>query len=104
MVASSKGLILVIDDDDDVRATSVKLLHARGHETLAAATVAEGLRLFNERRPVAVLLDMKLPDGTGNDVLRGLQRMAPGTKVVVISGYGSVGDAVQAMRFCAADY
>jgi len=104
MVASSKGLILVIDDDDDVRATSVKLLHARGHETLAAATVAEGLRLFNERRPVAVLLDMKLPDGTGNDVLRGLQRMAPGTPVVMISGYGNVGDAVQAMRVGAADY
>jgi len=104
MVASSKGLVLVIDDDSDVRAASIKLLQARGHDTLAAATVAEGLRLFQERRPVAVLLDMKLPDGTGNDVLRELQRIAPATPVVVISGYGNVGDAVQAMRVGAADY
>src|SRR5262245_10824755 len=104
MVASSKGLVLVIDDDSDVRAASIKLLHTRGHDTLGAATVAEGLRLFQERRPVAVLLDMKLPDGTGNDVLRELQRIAPATPVVVISGYGNVGDAVQAMRVGAADY
>jgi two-component system nitrogen regulation response regulator NtrX len=99
-----QALILVIDDDDAVRKTCVELLQTRGHKALAAATVKEGLRLFAERQPAAVVLDLKLPDGTGIDVLRELQRQAPGTPVVVVSGYGSVGQAVEAMRFGAADF
>src|SRR5438128_11605089 len=95
---------LVIDDDDVVRKTCVELLEARGHKTLSAASVGEGLRLFAEHRPAAVLLDLRLPDGTGIDVLRELQRQAPGTPVVVISGHGSVAEAVEAMRMGATDY
>ena len=66
--------------------------------------MGEGLRLFAERKPAAVLLDLKLPDGTGIDVLRELQRQAPGTPVVVISGYGNVREAVEAMRVGATDF
>jgi two-component system nitrogen regulation response regulator NtrX len=95
---------LVIDDDDVVRKTCVELLEARGHKTLSAATVGEGLRLFSEHRPAAVLLDLRLPDGTGIDVLRELQRQAPGTPVVVISGHGSVSEAVEAMKVGATDF
>ncbi len=51
-----------------------------------------------------VLLDLKLPDGTGLDVLRELQRRSPVTPVVVVSGYGSVPDAVEAMRLGASEY
>src|SRR5436190_9807905 len=95
---------LVIDDDEVVRRTCVELLEARGHKTLAAATVGEGLRLFSEHRPAAVLLDLRLPDGTGIDVLREFQRQAPGTPVVVISGHGSVAEAVEAMKVGATDF
>jgi two-component system, NtrC family, nitrogen regulation response regulator NtrX len=95
---------LVIDDDDAVRKTCVELLEARGHKTFSAATVGEGLRLFSEHRPAAVLLDLRLPDGTGIDVLRELQRQAPGTPVVVISGLGSVSEAVEAMKVGATDF
>jgi two-component system, NtrC family, nitrogen regulation response regulator NtrX len=95
---------LVIDDDDAVRKTCVELLEARGHKTFSAATVGEGLRLFSAHRPAAVLLDLRLPDGTGIDVLRELQRQAPGTPVVVISGLGSVAEAVEAMKVGATDF
>jgi two-component system, NtrC family, nitrogen regulation response regulator NtrX len=98
------GTTLIIDDDEAVRRTCVEMLRARGHQTLSAATVGEGLRLFGERRPAAVLLDLKLPDGTGIDVLRELQRQSPGTPVIVISGFGSVTEAVEAMRMGATDY
>ena len=80
------------------------MLAARGYRTLGAASVGEGLRAFGEKRPAAVLLDLKLPDGTGLDVLRELQRRSPVTPVVVVSGYGSVTDAVEAMRLGAAEY
>ena len=104
MVGASLPLILVIDDDDAVRKTCVELLKARGHDTLAAASVGEGLRLFGNRRPAAVILDLKLPDGTGIDVLRELQRQAPGLPVIMISGYGSVTEAVEAMKVGAAEF
>src|SRR6185295_6966859 len=104
MVIASLPLILVIDDDDAVRKTCVELLKARGHDTLAAASVGEGLRLFGNRRPAAVILELKLPDGTGIDVLRELQRQAPGLPVIVISGYGSVTEAVEAMKVGAAEF
>ena len=90
-------LVLVIDDDRDLRQVCLAMLAARGYRALGAASVGEGLREFGERRPAAVLLDMKLPDGTGLDVLRELQRRSPVTPVVVVSGYGSVPDAVEAM-------
>ncbi len=104
MSARSNDLILVIDDDDAVRKTTVGFLAGRGQAAIAAASVGDGLRLFAERKPAAVLLDLKLPDGTGIDVLRELQRQAPGTPVVVISGYGNVGEAVEAMRLGATDF
>jgi two-component system, NtrC family, nitrogen regulation response regulator NtrX len=97
-------LILVIDDDEAVRRACVATLKAAGHRTRDAATVGEGLRLFDEHPPAAVLLDLKLPDGTGIDVLRELQRRAPGIPVVVVSGMNSVTDAVEAMRMGAADF
>ncbi len=104
MPDAARGPILVIDDDDTVRKTYVELLRTRGHAPVPAASVGEGLRLFAERRPAAVLLDLKLPDGTGIDVLRELQRQAPGTPVIVISGWGSVTDAVETMRVGATDF
>src|SRR4029078_5559231 len=95
---------LVIDDDGVVRKTCVELLEARGHKTLSAATVGEGLRLLSEHPPAAVLLGLRLPDGTGIDVLREFQRQAPRTPVVVISGHGSVSEAVEAMKVGATDF
>jgi two-component system, NtrC family, nitrogen regulation response regulator NtrX len=97
-------LILIIDDDPDVRRPCANLLRGRGFLPLTAESVGEGLRLFSEKPPSAVILDLRLPDGTGIDVLRELQRQAPGIPVVVISGFGSVTDAVEAMRAGAADF
>jgi len=104
MVDADRPLVLVIDDDSALRQICLDLLAARGYRVYGAATVGEGLREFDERRPAAVLLDLRLPDGTGLDVLRELQRRSPVTPVVVISGQSSVSDAVEAMRLGAAEF
>jgi two-component system, NtrC family, nitrogen regulation response regulator NtrX len=96
--------LLVIDDDDGIRQICSEMLEARGYRVSGAASVGEGLRLFAEKHPAAVLLDLRLPDGTGLDVLRELQRRSPGIPVVVVSGYGSVSDAVEVMRVGAFDF
>jgi two-component system nitrogen regulation response regulator NtrX len=104
MVDADRPLVLVIDDDSALRQVCLDMLAARGYRGLGAASVGEGLRTFDERSPAVVLLDLKLPDGTGLDVLKELQRRSPVTPVVVVSGYGSVPDAVEAMRLGAAEY
>jgi two-component system nitrogen regulation response regulator NtrX len=104
MVDADRPLVLVIDDDSALRQVCLNMLSARGYRGLGAASVGEGLRAFDEKTPGAVLLDLKLPDGTGLDVLKELQRRSPVTPVVVVSGYGSVPDAVEAMRLGAAEY
>jgi DNA-binding NtrC family response regulator len=104
MGVADRPLVLVIDDDTALRQVCLDMLSARGYPTLGAASVGEGLRTFDEKTPGAVLLDLKLPDGTGLDVLRELQRRSPVTPVVVISGFGRVQDAVEAMRLGAAEY
>src|SRR5512143_1558640 len=104
MVDVERPLVLVIDDDDELRQICLDMLGDRGYRTRGGASVGEGLRAFAERQPAVVLLDLKLPDGTGLDVLRELQRRSPVTPVVVVSGYGSVVDAVEAMRLGASEY
>jgi two-component system nitrogen regulation response regulator NtrX len=100
----SRTATLVIDDDEALRKTCIDLLAAHGHKAVGAASVRDGLRAFADLKPALVLLDLKLPDGTGIDVLRELQRQSPGTPVVVISGEGSVAEAVEAMRVGATDF
>jgi two-component system, NtrC family, nitrogen regulation response regulator NtrX len=104
MVDADRPLVLVVDDDSALRQICLDMLSARGYRAFGAASVGEGLREFDERRPSAVLLDLRLPDGTGLDVLRELQRRSPVTPVVVVSGHGSVSDAVEAMRLGAAEF
>ncbi|MCG6925440.1 MAG: sigma-54 dependent transcriptional regulator [Acidobacteria bacterium] len=104
MENADRPLILVIDDDSALRQICLDLLRARDYRAFGAASVGEGLRQFGERRPAAVLLDLKLPDGTGMDVLRELQRRSPLTPVIVISAHGSVPEAVEAMRLGAAEF
>src|SRR5258708_23696607 len=87
-----RALLLVIDDDEGIRKICTEMLEARGYRVDGASSVGEGLRLFAERHPAAVLLDLRLPDGTGLDVLSELQRRSPGIPVVVVSGYASVSD------------
>jgi DNA-binding response OmpR family regulator len=88
-VASRKQTILVIDDEDLLLGIMRKMLEARGYTVLCTLSVDSGLRLFGERhREVAlVLLDYRLPDGTGDQVLVRLNDIDPGARVVVMSGF-----------------
>ncbi len=96
--------VLVIDDDDGVRSACVATLRSRGYEVAEADRVASGLAAFAECPPDIVVLDLKLPDGAGLDVLKEIQRRAPGTPALMISGFGSVSSAVDALRAGAADF
>jgi two-component system nitrogen regulation response regulator NtrX len=101
---ASPTRILIIDDDEHIRKALSQHLSGAGYRVVTGGSVGEGLKAFSEQRPAGVILDLKLPDGTGIDVLRELQRLDPGIPVVVVSGHGNVNDAVEAMKVGASEF
>ncbi len=96
--------ILVVDDDKAVRAALRVNLRKAGHEVQLAQSVDEALRMISERPVDLVLTDVAMPGRTGLELLAELRRRWPTVRVVVMTGYGSVEDAVGAMKSGADDY
>ena len=100
----SKGSLLVIDDEPEIRDTLETLLTLEGYQVELAANAQAGLERL-ERKPFdLVLLDVALPDRSGLDLLRDIRAANPALPVVMITAYGSVESAVEAMRRGASNY
>lgn len=96
--------LLVVDDEASIRKLIEKELASDRRMVQSAGTATDGLSLFRKEPFDVVLLDMRLPDGDGLDVLVQLQEMAPEIQVIIITGHGDVDNAVQAMKLGAYDY
>jgi two-component system response regulator AtoC len=96
--------ILVVDDEDLVRWGLRQELEHAGYMVDEAATAAAALEQAAREAPELVLLDYKLPDKTGIEVLRELHRTLPRVPVVMITAHASIGGAVEAMKEGAYDY
>ena len=97
-------LILVVDDDPGFRKLLETILTGAGYQVQTVGTVGEALRLVAARQFHLVLSDLKLPDGEGLAVLRWLSENAPETPVVMLTAFGTIASAVEAMKLGAADY
>jgi len=100
----SRRAVLVIDDDDSLRRVIEFTLEEAGHAVLTAADGETGLRLFEENRPAVVLTDIQMPGLSGYEVLERIKADRPDTVVVVITAFGTVEQAVEAMKKGAFDY
>lgn len=96
--------ILVIDDEAIVRTSCERTLAPEGYEVRVATGGKEGLDVLEEERFNLVLLDLKMPDIDGIDVLNTIKKKWPETKVVMITGYSTVDTAVQALRLGAFNF
>lgn len=96
--------LLVVDDEPDLRTLYELTLLREGYDIETAATVEEALARLSERHYSAVITDMRLPDGTGLDVLRRLEETGRREKTIVITAYGSAENAVEALKAGAYDY
>ena len=96
--------LLLIDDDDAVRDSIAGYLQELGYQVEQAASGQRGLELFEQNLPEVVLLDLKLPQVSGLEVLKVLTRHPANVPVIVISGSGVMNDVVQALRYGASDY
>ena len=103
-VASSLFPVLLVEDKDSLRAMLRHALEAQGHTVVEARDEAEAIEQLQRSRPAVVLTDLKLPLGDGFGVLRAARELDPELQVVVMTAYGSIQDAVRAMREGAMDF
>ena len=98
------AVILVIDDEKNLRWALERGLSAEGHRVVTGATAAEGLDLATREPPDLVLLDLRLPDLDGIEVLKRLRAADPRRPVIMITAHGAVETALKAMKEGAYDY
>ncbi|HKK01753.1 MAG TPA: sigma-54 dependent transcriptional regulator [Desulfuromonadales bacterium] len=96
--------VLLIDDDESMRRVTEYTLTQAGYRVLAAADGEEGLRLFRKEKPSIVVTDIQMPGLSGYDVLRTVKEENAETLVIVITAFGTVEKAVDAMKLGAYDY
>ena len=101
---SLKARILVIDDELIVCKSCVRILGEEGHEVETALSGAQGLERVKARSYDVILLDLKMPDMSGMEVLKRIKEEAPETVVIMITGYSTVKTAVEAIKLGAFDY
>jgi CheY-like chemotaxis protein len=93
---ASKFKVLIADDDATIRSTLAEAVQAWGYRTVEAATLAETLAFVDREQPHALLLDVKLPDGSGIAALDQLRKRSPELVIIVITGYSTPEDAFEA--------
>jgi two-component system, response regulator RegA len=90
--------ILVVDDDDLLRQQLARAFERRGLEVRTAANIAEAKQMILEESPELAVVDLKMPDGSGMKLLELLHQVDPTTKSVMLTGYGSIATAIDAVR------
>ena len=95
--------IALIDDDEVFRETLARSLRRKGHDVVAADGHA-ALSICQAFLPDAILLDLKMPGDTGLDLVPNLLTTSPRARIVILTGYGSIATAMEAVKMGCADY
>lgn len=102
MVAAAK--VLVIDDEQMIRWSIEQTLQRAGYHVAVAETAAEGMTLYRQQMPAVVFLDLRLPDEDGLTILKRMKESDHDAAVIVMTAFGEIRTAVDAMRLGAYDY
>ena len=96
--------LVIVDDDRAFLQRLVRAMELRGFEVRGGHSVAEGIDLIRARPPAFAVVDMRLEDGNGLDVIAELSRARPDLRAIVLTGYGNIATAVTAVKLGAVDY
>ncbi|MEM1129526.1 MAG: ActR/PrrA/RegA family redox response regulator transcription factor [Pseudomonadota bacterium] len=102
-IGEDKSLLLVDDDEPFLRRLA-RAMEKRGFEPEVAGSVAAGKAIATARPPAYAVVDLRLEDGNGLDVVEVLREKRPDSRVVVLTGYGAIATAVAAVKIGATDY
>ncbi len=100
---SERGLLLV-DDDAPLCQRLARAMERRGFIVTTADSVATGIAAATERSPAFAVVDLRLADGSGLEVVKALRRARPGARIIMLTGYGNIATAVAAVKAGALDY
>ena len=96
--------ILLVDDEEGIRKVLSIVLADMGFRVHTAASGAEALQIFEEKKPPIVLTDIKMPEMDGLELLRTIKRMDPDTEVIMITGHGDMNLAIKSVKYEATDF
>ncbi len=96
--------LLIVDDDRSFLQRLAKALEQRGFTVATAESVADGLLQVERAAPAFAIVDMRLGDGNGLDVISALKRCRPEARGIILTGYGNIATAVNAVKLGAVDY
>ena len=96
--------LLILDDDNALRRMLTRAMEQREFTVMAAASVQEALSHIQHQVPDYAILDLKLEDGNGLEVVRSLQSSNPACRVIILTGFGNIATAVAAVKAGALDY
>ncbi len=96
--------LMILDDDDPLRGRLARAMEKKGFSVKEAKTVAEGLQIVKNEAPGFALIDLRLEDGSGLDVVKELSKLKKDTRIVMLTGYGNLPTAVAAIKAGAIDY
>jgi two-component system response regulator RegA len=96
--------ILVVEDDDAFRKILVNAFRERGYEAEGVPDAATAIQAAERDSPEMAVVDLRLPDGSGLDVVQRLKAIDPSTAIVVLTGYGSIATALESVRLGASHY
>lgn len=96
--------LLLVDDDVPFLTRLARAMEKRGFEPETAETVAAGKAIAHARPPAYAVVDLRLEDGNGLDVVEALRERRPDARIVVLTGYGAIATAVAAVKIGATDY
>jgi two-component system response regulator RegA len=96
--------LILVDDDRAFVLRLGRAMETRGFEVRMAHSVAEGMDLIRQKAPAFAIVDMRLEDGNGLDVVAELVKIRPEARTIVLTGYGNIATAVTAVKLGAVDY
>jgi two-component system response regulator RegA len=96
--------LLIVEDDKSFLQRLARAMESRGFTVATAETVADGLRQVEKAAPAFAVIDMRLGDGNGLDVISALKQRRPDARGIILTGYGNIATAVNAVKLGAFDY
>jgi two-component system response regulator RegA len=102
--AGEEGSLLIVDDDEPFRARLSRAMESRGFDVSAASGISDAVDLARRARPAFAVLDLKLLDGSGLDIVPELREIRADMRIIILTGYGNIATAVAAVKQGAVDY
>lgn len=104
LMTDTADSLLIVDDDERLAERLARAMEKRGFVVEVAHSVAEGIERGTREKPAFAVVDLRLEDGSGLDVVKALHEAVPTCKAIMLTGYGNIATAVAAVKAGAIDY